>query len=111
MRLTDSVGLGGLPLEYAALPWGEVWRPNPVLQTAAYDLLPRPLPIASHASQGACHEPRRPHREAPRHQAREGLDLEAYLRADRRHVADADHRRAARADEADQNASRQGGRA
>src|SRR5262249_53104540 len=54
-------------------------------------------------------EPYRPHRKNPRYQARERLDVEAYLRTDRRHVADADHRRAARANETDQAASRQGG--
>ena len=48
------------------------------------------------------HETRRPHRKASRHQAREGLDLETHLRADRRHVAGDDHRRAARPAEADQ---------
>ena len=52
------------------------------------------------------HETRRPHREAARHQAREGLDLEAHLRADRRHVAGDDHRRAARQPQADQAAGR-----
>ena len=39
-----------------------------------------------------------------------GWTLEIHLRADRRHVADADHGSAARADEADQAAGRQGRR-
>src|SRR5215472_3187367 len=61
--------------------------------------------------QGAYREPYRPHRKNPRYQARDRLDVEAYLRTDRRHVADADHQRIARANEIDQAASRQGGRA
>ena len=44
----------------------------------------------------SCHETCRPHRETSRHQARERLDLEIHLRADRRYVAGAGHRRAAR---------------
>ena len=48
-------------------------------------------------------------REDPRHQAREGLDLEADHRRDRRHVAGAGGRRAARPDEARQAAGEEGG--
>ncbi len=40
------------------------------------------------------HEPRRSHREDPRHQAREGLEVEAHLRTDRRLLRHADRRRA-----------------
>ena len=38
------------------------------------------------------HETRRPHRKAARHQAREGLELETYLREDRRLFGGADRR-------------------
>ena len=64
--------------------------------------------VKTSSGKGDDHETRRPHRKAPRHQAREGLDLETHLRADRRHVAGADHRRAARPAEADQAAGREG---
>ena len=53
-------------------------------------------------------EARRAHREDPRHQAREGLELEVHHRRDRRHVAGAGGRRAARPDEAGQAAGGQG---
>src|ERR1700693_2525033 len=43
-------------------------------------------------------------RKDPRHQAREGLELEIHLRRDRRIFSDADHRGAARSDEADEAA-------
>ena len=51
---------------------------------AAIDSMPRsrsPAQDETSIDQGDHHETRRPHREAPRHQAREGLDLEAHLRA------------------------------
>src|SRR3954471_21730197 len=52
------------------------------------------------ADRRKAHEPRRTHREAPRHQAREGLDLETHMRRDRRHVArDGAGRRARPAEE------------
>ncbi|KAH2811122.1 hypothetical protein KXV85_005325, partial [Aspergillus fumigatus] len=47
------------------------------------------------------------HREAARHQAREGVELEAHLREDRRLFGGADRRRDPRPDEADQAAGRQ----
>src|SRR5207302_5693373 len=50
------------------------------------------------------HATHRPHRKDPRHQAREGLELEVHLRRDRRLFPDADHRGAARPDEADEAA-------
>src|SRR5260370_16271112 len=50
------------------------------------------------------HETIRPHRKAARHQAREGLELEAYLRKDRRLFRSADRRRHARPDEIDKTA-------
>src|SRR5437763_16084690 len=53
------------------------------------------------------HETRRPHRKAARHQAREGLELETYLRKDRRLFRSADRRRDPWPDEADQTAGRQ----
>ena len=56
------------------------------------------------------HATRTAHREDPRHQAREGLDLEADHRRDRRHVAGAGRGRAARPDEARQAAGQEGGR-
>src|SRR6266436_2879899 len=40
----------------------------------------------------SCHESCRSHRKNPRHQAREGLDLETHLRTGWRDVADAGHR-------------------
>src|SRR6266576_6938161 len=55
----------------------------------------------------ARHETIRPHREAARHQAREGLELETYLRKDRRLFRSADRRRHPRPDEADQATGRQ----
>src|SRR5436190_17984363 len=53
------------------------------------------------------HETIRPHRQAARYQAREGLELEAYLRKDRRLFRSADRWRDPRSDEADQAAGRQ----
>src|ERR1700693_6419755 len=50
-------------------------------------------------------------RKDPGHQAREGLELEIYLRRDRRILPDADHRGAARPDEADEAAGAIGGKA
>src|SRR5438128_1362357 len=49
---------------------------------------------------GGSNEACRPDRETSRHQAREELDLEIHLRADWRHVAGDDHRRAARQSQA-----------
>src|SRR6202011_4669305 len=57
------------------------------------------------------HETIRPHRKAARYQAREGLELEAYLRKDRRLFGGADRRRHPRPDEADQAAGRERRRA
>src|ERR1700738_231573 len=50
------------------------------------------------------HETIRPHRKAARHQARERLELETYLRKDRRLFRSADRRRHSRPDEADETA-------
>src|SRR6202011_6050325 len=49
----------------------------------------------------------RPHRKAARHQAREGLELEAHMRKDRRLFRSFDRRRHPRPDEADKTASRE----
>ena len=69
-------------------------------------------PLISHRSSWEDqHETCRPDRKTSRHQAREGLDLEIHLRADRRHVAGDDHRRAARQSQADQAAGGGGGQA
>src|SRR5215471_5862209 len=53
------------------------------------------------------HETIRPHREAAGHQAREGLELETYLREDRRLFRGADRRRDSWPDEIDQAAGGQ----
>ena len=66
---------------------------------------------ATQQAQEVVHDASRTHRENARHQARKGLELEAHLRRDRRHVAGFDHRRGARPDEADQAAGGEGGRA
>src|SRR5476651_872419 len=50
------------------------------------------------------HETIRPHGKAARHQAREGLELETYLRSDRRLLGSSDRRRHSRPDEADKTA-------
>ena len=63
--------------------------------------------IARYDSKGEPHETRRPHRKAARHQAREGLELETYLRKDRRLFGGADRRRHSRPDETDEAAGRQ----
>src|SRR5689334_9724218 len=52
----------------------------------------------------------RAHRKAARHQARKRLELETYLRRDRRHVAGARYRSHSRPDEIDQAAGSQGRR-
>src|SRR6266571_1697638 len=57
------------------------------------------------------HETIRPHRKTARHEAREGLELETYLRKDRRLFRSADRRRHPRPDEADETSSRQRRRA
>src|ERR1700687_2096456 len=49
----------------------------------------------------------RPHRKAARHQAREGLELEAHLRKDRRLFGSAGRRRHPWPDETDQAAGRE----
>src|SRR5262249_24967700 len=61
--------------------------------------------------EGDTNETRRSHREDSRYQAREGLDMEAHLQGDRRLFRVSARWRAARPDEADQAAGRQGGRA
>src|SRR5580698_2324787 len=56
------------------------------------------------------HDTRRTHRETARHQTRKGLDLEIYLRRDRRHVAGADYRGHPRSNETHQAAVGEGRR-
>src|ERR1700693_3488914 len=53
---------------------------------------------------GETHEAIRPHREAARHQAREGLELETHLRKHRRLFRSADRRRNSWSDEIDETA-------
>src|ERR1700738_2801266 len=50
------------------------------------------------------HETIRPYREAARHQAREGMELETHLRTDRRLFGRGERRRHSRPDETDQTA-------
>src|SRR5882724_6734477 len=57
------------------------------------------------------HETIRPHRKAARHQAREGLELETYLRTDRRLFRNTDRRGRPRPAETDQAAGGQRRRA
>src|SRR5262249_37269087 len=65
----------------------------------------------SHCTTGEqTHATSRPHREARRYQACKRMELEAHPRKDRRLLAGAGGRRAARSDEADQTTSRQGRR-
>src|SRR4051794_19452479 len=67
-----------------------------------------PLALNWHATRRETpHETRRPHRKAARHQAREGLELETYLRRDRRLLGGADRRRGSRPDETDKIAGGQ----
>src|SRR5947199_9872014 len=69
--------------------------------------LPGTRPGMTGAKGETIHETRRPHRKAARHQAREGLELETYLRKDRRLLGSADNRRHSRPDETDKTAGRE----
>src|SRR6516164_1930128 len=65
-----------------------------------------------HHKQGGCHDigndASRAHRKAARHQARKWLELETYLRRDRRHVASAHYGRHSWPNETNQAAGGQG---
>src|SRR3982074_1104867 len=85
----------------------KTWRPGVTYKSRS----PRKADYYARAARSkireTAYETIRPHRKAARHQARQRLELETYLRKDRRLLRGPDRRRHPRPDEIDKTASRE----